>query len=250
MKNFLSPRNSSKLEGYNYAALEDHIDEHGEPRDRLKQPGIPAALWKYLMVVQFANLLIFCPIIWLIYMRGAILPSHETLLRYGQRTTFENKQESVFPSTENDHWWRSITYTEDGGVVRLSKDWIAAHSIPESASPPDDPNSGIYQISVFHQLHCLGIIRQRLNDPNNSYFAPSGVGFNHSMHCVDMIRQSLTCNADLALATTEDFYDFDGGWHRCRDFGAIQRWAKKNRFAGHGELIKDRLGNLTIEDGN
>lgn len=76
--------------------------------------------------------------------------------------------------------------------------------------PPGEltPNGQIYSVALYHQLHCLGIIRR-------DYFALlEGVWNNatdvrsvvldqiensHNRHCMDYLRQTLECHADLTI---------------------------------------------------
>jgi hypothetical protein len=60
------------------------------------------------------------------------------------------------------------------------------------------------------------------------------LGFSHLDHCVDSIRQSLMCHSDI----TPMVWQWDDEKkkhfprlhlpHTCRDFGAIQKWAREH----------------------
>lgn len=98
-----------------------------------------------------------------------------------------------------------------------------------------DPYSGLYQAvpTVFHDLHCLDKIRRGIYldfypQDDTEIFWP------HIEHCLDTIRQSIMCHADMT-PIPEAYTEFkpDGHLepifqieHTCRDFEAIQRWAK------------------------
>ncbi|CAJ2512977.1 Uu.00g010960.m01.CDS01 [Anthostomella pinea] len=99
--------------------------------------------------------------------------------------------------------------------------------------------------TVFHQLHCLYVLRR-------AYYTRSGelqrfdFGKNrtiHAAHCFDYLEQSITCAADSTVEPAED--DANGflgsGFPRqCRDFEAlkdyVERWRVFNAtgFLAHG----------------
>lgn len=90
-----------------------------------------------------------------------------------------------------------------------------------------------FGVSMFHQIHCLSMIRESLiTDPND-----------HAAHCLNFLRQAMLCNADTTLetgiATT----------HTCRDFTQAYdfisenqrtRWPKKhNATESHNDTAAD-----------
>ncbi|KAI0540092.1 hypothetical protein GGR58DRAFT_462323 [Xylaria digitata] len=99
--------------------------------------------------------------------------------------------------------------------------------------------------TVFHQLHCLYVIRR-------AYYSHSAElqGFDfgknrtdHAAHCFDYLQQSITCAADSTVEPGED--DPNGflgsGFPRqCRDFEAVKKYVEKWRvfnatgFLAHG----------------
>jgi hypothetical protein len=116
---------------------------------------------------------------------------------------------------------------------------------------PMDEEGSEYGMTVFHQLHCLAIIRATLNslragDNHSDYMV-------HADHCVDYIRQvctryrshklhqltrqGLMCSADL---TIEHYGELENGklasavdgWyinHKCKDWDQIVRFATVHR---------------------
>ncbi|GAP83927.1 hypothetical protein SAMD00023353_0603060 [Rosellinia necatrix] len=99
--------------------------------------------------------------------------------------------------------------------------------------------------TVFHQLHCLYVVRR-------AYYAQTAelqefdFGKNrtiHASHCFDYLEQSITCAADSTVEPGED--DPNGflgsGFPRqCRDFEAVKAYVEKWRvfnatgFLAHG----------------
>jgi len=52
----------------------------------------------------------------------------------------------------NDYWKKLL---DGGGVVSLNTEWALEQGLQESATSPTDSSQSIYQIDVFHALHCL-----------------------------------------------------------------------------------------------
>ncbi|TDL29700.1 hypothetical protein BD410DRAFT_780178 [Rickenella mellea] len=83
-------------------------------------------------------------------------------------------------------------------------------------------------VSMFHQLHCLRLIRNALinpEDPLSSIY--------HSHHCLNYIRQSALCSPDLTLEPFDplerDFsVDRIGATHVCRDWSAVYSEMSRN----------------------
>ncbi|KAI0203470.1 hypothetical protein F4808DRAFT_416689 [Astrocystis sublimbata] len=102
------------------------------------------------------------------------------------------------------------------------------------ASDPPAPGR-LAAISVFHQLHCLEMIRI-------GYFAtvagdPDAVdqGPRHLSHCWDFLRQSIMCHGDTTLEWVHGDNPGSSGWgyeHQCNDFEALFSWAEEHRFNG------------------
>lgn len=65
------------------------------------------------------------------------------------------------PSQEIDDAWEEITYPS-GGLVRLSKDQLDRVNASEYAAEYTEEMGGGYiaGIEVFHQLHCVNMLRQ------------------------------------------------------------------------------------------
>jgi hypothetical protein len=116
--------------------------------------------------------------------------------------------------------------------------------------------SGLYQAVpvVFHDLHCLDKIRRAVyiehyRGETDDRFWP------HLMHCIDTLRQSIMCHSDLTLIP-EVFTHFRPNGHlmpvfqishTCRDFGAVQRWAK-TRDATDENIWRDNAMRLQEDE--
>ncbi|KXT02580.1 hypothetical protein AC578_10670 [Pseudocercospora eumusae] len=142
---------------------------------------------------------------------------------------------------ENDAAWGEMMPPGDG-FVRIQT--------PPTSIPAGIGSKGeIYDISLFHQLHCLSHIRTYLYTMQASLNQSSPVETfkillapqeDHVQHCFDYLRQGLMCAGDMTLEwpRTED----DGrrfavdGWHvehQCKSWDAIMRYMEENTVARH-----------------
>ncbi|KAG1823594.1 uncharacterized protein BJ212DRAFT_1262039 [Suillus subaureus] len=105
--------------------------------------------------------------------------------------------------------WKSLDHFPRGqGFVRLG------------------PNGRLFGVSMFHQIHCLQMIRLALiNGPNG-----------HSGHCLNILRQAILCNSDITLDPL--FTDPDGSMtatdglgvtHFCRDWSQVYAYVIENQ---------------------
>ncbi|QSZ36207.1 hypothetical protein DSL72_007333 [Monilinia vaccinii-corymbosi] len=106
-----------------------------------------------------------------------------------------------------------------------------------------------YSISAFHQLHCLGMIRESYNsallgqrphihgDENLSDAAAQESNKEHTGHCFDYIRQAIICSADMTIEWAMEMPDGKApftvdGWgitHTCRDWESVLKWMGEHR---------------------
>jgi len=111
---------------------------------------------------------------------------------------------------------------------------------PDISLKITDPRNGKpgyrVAIEVFHQLHCLNLLRQ---DVHKDYYAPLGGDTSapkedlrgHLDHCIDALRQFVMCQGDIGVFSFN--YPFNDGdpWpdystpHTCRNFESIRQWA-------------------------
>ncbi|KAM3446614.1 hypothetical protein MY3296_009501 [Beauveria thailandica] len=104
-------------------------------------------------------------------------------------------------------------------------------------------NGGWYGISMFHQLHCLQLMRMAIQtiaapdeeaatamEPRHEH-DPSKVPFHHLGHCLDYMRQTVLCYADGTLEPPEPSDDGLGieGYNitrHCKSSDAVYRLAE------------------------
>jgi len=145
------------------------------------------------------------------------------------------------PSPALDEAWEDLY---DFGVMQIPKD--QAVLFPNRTSPiPGDEQNYIFTMDVFHQLHCLNMIRQALYPEyyNHSYYSRLGIkppsmpvhgheGFDHTTHCIDSLRETVMCSSDVTplvwvwddrLQQSMPRLDVV---HSCRNFEKVQEWGK------------------------
>ncbi|KAH8884349.1 hypothetical protein GQ53DRAFT_880091 [Thozetella sp. PMI_491] len=150
----------------------------------------------------------------------------------------EDGTEFMANTPEGEEFWQKVL--DNHGIVSVPTEWAQSLDLPRTQPHPEIPDHSIYQIDVFHSLHCLYRIRTQLvsNETTNLWISqehPNGEGpDNHTLHCIDYIRQSLICHADITLQGTEDFLHYsENSGHQCKDYGAIMNWVHKNLWMDH-----------------
>ncbi|KAJ7906204.1 hypothetical protein B0H13DRAFT_1619603 [Mycena leptocephala] len=137
------------------------------------------------------------------------------------------------PSDEVDQAWEQLyayaaSRVPKSEVVKMTnRTWPILH----------EEGNYIIALDVFHQLHCLDMLRQQLYPDN--YTLKSKV---HLRHCVGAIRQALMCYADISpvvwqwSAQYKEAEQRDDIMHTCRDFDKIQEWAKERSMGALPDL--------------
>ncbi|KAI0080783.1 hypothetical protein K474DRAFT_1636716 [Panus rudis PR-1116 ss-1] len=143
------------------------------------------------------------------------------------------------PSKEVDEAWDGL-YNEFGNSM-IPKS--LARLLPNRTVPiPGDEEHYILVLSVFHQLHCLNLMRkiffrEHYTDPETGYvagYSPERLT-GHYMHCIDTLRQAVMCASDISPIVWQ--------WnervgkatpamnvaHSCRSFDKIVEWAKEHQ---------------------
>ncbi|GAW12178.1 hypothetical protein ANO14919_015390 [Xylariales sp. No.14919] len=151
------------------------------------------------------------------------------------------------PSPAVDEAWDRITRVNlisiaEDEIRKLGKDPSLAIHSPESWWSETWGNGYMGQIDVFHQIHCLNMLRQGLITNYNYYWGkkygltpPVQFGM-HLNHCLGTILENLMCHADVDIVTfnwregqNEPFPDF-GVKKQCRDFDAIVQWQQERKL--------------------
>ncbi|KAF7302091.1 hypothetical protein MIND_00775800 [Mycena indigotica] len=132
------------------------------------------------------------------------------------------------PSKAVDDAWAALYAHAE---IRIPKSEAA--KLPNATWPiHNDPGYYLISLEVFHQLHCLDMIRQQLHPGHGYPHIPN----THIRHCIGAIRQALMCHGDTTAVVMQwseeaaEAIEVDDIVHHCRDYGAIQGWAKMNRM--------------------
>ncbi|OKL57499.1 hypothetical protein UA08_06893 [Talaromyces atroroseus] len=141
------------------------------------------------------------------------------------------------PTPENLAAWEdlySCRFLLALGVSRIPMS-EAAKLVNKTVPIPDYPGEYVIQLDVFHQLHCLNMIRLKLwaGEGPEYYLGVNEtlMDMDHLDHCIDSMRQSFMCSSDISPITwkwVEDSQSARGlltTLHTCRDFEAIREWA-------------------------
>ncbi|KAF5981295.1 hypothetical protein FBULB1_4861 [Fusarium bulbicola] len=136
------------------------------------------------------------------------------------------------PTPERDALWDDLYL--NFGVSRIPRD-SAAKLMNKTILIPGEPGQYVIELNVFHQLHCLNMIRKRLYiedgkyDPNHKL-----TGIEHLEHCYDALRQSLMCSADITPLPwvwsdkAQEAKEVARVTHTCRDFDILRDWAREH----------------------
>ncbi|UKZ83799.1 hypothetical protein TrVFT333_011612 [Trichoderma virens FT-333] len=153
---------------------------------------------------------------------------------YNTSMRFQNGSKHMADSQDAGEYWRDLLGS--GGVISLNTEWARSQGLRPSAQSPTDPSQSIYQVDVFHALHCLNSIRQNLMSET-----PPPWDETHMLHCLDYVRSQLLCHPDLTLVTTNDLEEFVlDEVHTCRDYSAMVDWVHRHRWVEFPEWLKTK----------
>ncbi|EQL03603.1 hypothetical protein OCS_00683 [Ophiocordyceps sinensis CO18] len=164
--------------------------------------------------------------------------------------------------TDEDHLWTgppNPVVEENwhqmllGFDVRVTEDELKRLGRLDKAVRLNDERGGyVALINVFHELHCLKLIRWSLYPDHfypNSTAAETAERERHRDHCLNYVRQSAMCHADVGLSTwhwrpNDSMPHADMMPHTCRAWAAIDDWAKDRRVDMYqpGLLVHPQFG--------
>ncbi|KAK3998065.1 hypothetical protein QBC44DRAFT_386294 [Cladorrhinum sp. PSN332] len=138
------------------------------------------------------------------------------------------------PTPERDALWEDLY---NFGVSQVPGE-SAAKLVNKTVPIPDLLPDRYYavELDIFHQLHCLNMIRKRLY---REYYPPDEemMGMEHIEHCYDSLRQSLMCSVDVTplpwqwVEKDQQAKVVGRVLHTCRDFEAVKKWAVERKVA-------------------
>ncbi|KAH8808793.1 hypothetical protein F5884DRAFT_793359 [Xylogone sp. PMI_703] len=141
-------------------------------------------------------------------------------------------------SPDLDKAWDSLY---NFGSIKLNA-WEAAH-IPNKTWPLlQEPGSYVANLQVFHDLHCLNMIRKSLHPDyykgdhwSDQLMEDSLLGPRHAAHCIESIRHALMCMSDVSVMVWQ-WDDFEkrvkaipSNARTCRNFEVIHDWALQRK---------------------
>ncbi|KAI1020182.1 hypothetical protein LB503_006019 [Fusarium chuoi] len=148
---------------------------------------------------------------------------------------------SLKPDPEVDDAWEDLEIIRvfpitESEVRRLGKDPELLVRFPQEYGLGD--NAYMAQIDMFHQIHCLNLLRHlawaEYNRNGTAKKRFSDLHWIHVSHCTDILMQNLMCNGNFDIITfnwvetqSNPFPDFAVN-HQCRDFDAIYEWQDKH----------------------
>ncbi|KAF2684867.1 hypothetical protein K458DRAFT_431141 [Lentithecium fluviatile CBS 122367] len=165
--------------------------------------------------------------------------SHE-LKSFSQNESFHG-----YPSAEVTKAWvslipsRNASHPAPGGwETYLMPEGQGAIQLPAITNVY---NNTIYNIAVYHGLHCLYTLRQSFfafhqmvtsTSPIDRPAYQSAYMLKHGSHCIDYIRQQLMCNPDLTLEPIDLETGAPKDWgveRECVDWEQVAEWAVRER---------------------
>ncbi|KAK0753033.1 hypothetical protein B0T18DRAFT_308086, partial [Schizothecium vesticola] len=154
---------------------------------------------------------------------------------------------------EVDEAWDYIA--NDIGDIMITEEERVKLGLSPDSLKVQNPKTGEWGyragVEVFHQLHCLNLLRQALH---KDYYEKPELGgdvgdadspedlFGHLDHCIEALRQNLMCHGDVSVFTFRQFPELadqgiEGNWpdfeinHMCRNFESLRQWNNEHAAA-------------------
>ncbi|KAI0906608.1 hypothetical protein F4824DRAFT_371310 [Ustulina deusta] len=124
-------------------------------------------------------------------------------------------------SQQNPLW--NELFPRGGGAVKVDPQWAIDNNVQHTQGYAPD-GKAIYVVAMYHQLHCLAVIRTSLYQFHNGREQTDP--WSHIPHCLDALRQALQCLADPTLGG-------HGALHECRDFEALKGWTDEHAYTDY-----------------
>ncbi|KAI6092237.1 hypothetical protein F4821DRAFT_159472 [Hypoxylon rubiginosum] len=138
------------------------------------------------------------------------------------------------PTPENDAMWMDLLGPGMGFVaIQNPSQYGLPPGISDEHNPPDVE---VFGISMFHQLHCLMIIRDVFWANAGSKEADEEE-VHHVNHCFDYIRQGIMCAGDMSIEGAAKMREGDthvdrvngyGSSHQCKNYQSSRDWMDKH----------------------
>lgn len=98
----------------------------------------------------------------------------------------------------------------------------------------DDKGGYLVALDVYHELHCLNILRVQIYRDWYPDRHTMEKQLEHADHCIDTLRQVLMCHGDIALMTYDWIDDYRWPWpnfhadHECRRWDLLEQWSAEH----------------------
>ena len=143
----------------------------------------------------------------------------------------------VGPTLAADLHWGRVNF---GDQMISPRELDLLHKPRDNSLKVTDPKTGEvgYRVGleVFHQLHCLNMVRKATYPDYEDAYTGGDFGVpraqlrGHLDHCIEILRMTLECHADVGLIT---FSEVEGKgwqpdfaqWRVCRDYEKVRDWA-------------------------
>ncbi|KAK0121764.1 hypothetical protein ONS95_010050 [Cadophora gregata] len=147
---------------------------------------------------------------------------------------------SAAPTIENNVMWMDLLGSGMGFVsIKNPSQYGLANGVSNPHMPHNVQN---YGVSMYHQIHCLMMIRtlywQALRGDRTLRMAENDgleEEMGHVNHCFDYIRQGIMCAGDMSIEGAADERDGEaphisgvGMKHECKSWKASRKWMDEN----------------------
>ncbi|XXH05723.1 hypothetical protein Hte_012159 [Hypoxylon texense] len=147
---------------------------------------------------------------------------------------YNNSHFNSPPTPENNAKWMDILGPGMGFVaIQNPSQYGLPPGIRDNHNPPDVE---VFGVSMYHQLHCLMIIRD-VFWANVNAKAVEEVEVKHVNHCFDYIRQGIMCAGDMSIEGAAKMAEGEshvdrvngyGGRHECKNYQSSRDWMDKH----------------------
>ncbi|KAL8660536.1 MAG: hypothetical protein Q9202_006459 [Teloschistes flavicans] len=166
------------------------------------------------------------------------------------------------PSPELDAAWETLVNRESVGAFGLQEAEFLRldQTLDWNTTRLADYQGGqmFATLEVFHQLHCLNLIREYTykdyyESRSPSFTDPPEMVRTHVDHCIEILRQKLMCDADVGVITYNWVAIRGLPWpnfnvvHQCRNFDGVVEWGKRHNAPYNGVPLKRPAGIVGLQ---
>ncbi|KAE8404364.1 hypothetical protein BDV37DRAFT_282913 [Aspergillus pseudonomiae] len=160
------------------------------------------------------------------------------------------EQPSVYrgrPTNTTEAAWKKLFIAPGINVPETKLPLLNKSSTVNWLRTPEDKGDGyVGYLEVFHQLHCLHMVRLKIYQKEYeeefgypaAQFEPehANITATHIDHCLETLRLNMMCTADVTpvmivadeTAPLGRYVDFNT-MHKCRNFWDIRAWVDQNK---------------------